>query len=159
MSTQVAKLEALLQRVQRNRDQPRAAAPAASAPAARASVAQPVPVAVPVASPQPAAARAGKASLPQPVSFAKPAAQPVQSSKAPVEPARPKVAASPLQAAVESRLSRPGGAVEEIRGEMLSVEEPVASGKPIAQVVSKHPPTVALSFGELLRRSLALRPR
>jgi hypothetical protein len=30
--------------------------------------------------------------------------------------------------------------------------------KPIAHVVSPHPPAVALTFGELLRRSLALRP-
>jgi hypothetical protein len=96
------------------------------------------------------------------VSFGKPSAQPLQPAqpKAAPEPARPKAAPSPLQAAVESRVSRPGqGPVEEVRGQLLELDEPVASTKPIAQVVSKHPPTTALAFGELLRRSLALRPR
>jgi len=34
-----------------------------------------------------------------------------------------------------------------------------APSKPIAQVVSKHPPSTPASFGDLLRRSLSARPR
>jgi len=46
------------------------------------------------------------------------------------------------------------------QGEPLIIDPPIPQpSKPVAQVVSKHPPSVALSFGELLRRSLSLRPR
>jgi hypothetical protein len=42
----------------------------------------------------------------------------------------------------------------------MLVDPPVAQpSKPIVQVVSKHPPTASSSFGELLKRSLSLRPR
>ena len=45
-------------------------------------------------------------------------------------------------------------------GEPLIIDPPVPQpSKSVVQVVSKHPPSVALSFGELLRRSLSLRPR
>jgi len=45
-------------------------------------------------------------------------------------------------------------------GEPLIIDPPVPQpSKPVVQVVSKHPPSMALSFGELLRRSLSLRPR
>ena len=44
-------------------------------------------------------------------------------------------------------------------GAML-VDPPLSQpSKPIVQVVSKHPPSVAANFGELLKRSLSLRPR
>jgi hypothetical protein len=44
-------------------------------------------------------------------------------------------------------------------GTLVADVAPAEPSKPIAHVVSTHPPFTSLSFGELLRRSLSLRPR
>jgi hypothetical protein len=44
-------------------------------------------------------------------------------------------------------------------GRVLAEPNTTEPTKPIVQVVSKQPPVAAASFGELLKRSLSLRPR
>ena len=151
MSSQVNRLQALLQRVEDNRKKPRAAAVATPAPELR-----PAP-----------AARAAPA----------PAAAPVRAAPPPEQRPKPK-AATPLEMAVEGRMSQPVSPQPEVKRPMpqttpkiAAVAAPVSEGvllvegtmaepsKPIVHVVSKHPPSTALSFGDLLRRSLSLRPR
>jgi hypothetical protein len=152
MSRQVDRLQALLQRVEDNRKKPRAVA--AFAPEA---------VPAPVAAPAPPAVRAPAA----PVRSAAPAPEQRPKPKAP----------TPLEMAVEGRISQPAMPPPEAKPQLpptrprvaavapapqgvLLVEGTLAEpSKPIAHVVSMHPPSTALTFGELLRRSLSLRPR
>jgi hypothetical protein len=69
--------------------------------------------------------------------------------------------------AVEGRLGSPAaqGAASmqqqpaSYEGRVVADPQPVQPGRPIAHAVSMHPPSQALTFGELLRRSLSLRPR
>jgi hypothetical protein len=69
------------------------------------------------------------------------------------EPSAPQRRAAPA-AAAEPLTTR------QVSDSPIIIDPAVAqASKPVAQVVSKHPPSVALSFGELLRRSLSLRPR
>jgi hypothetical protein len=44
-------------------------------------------------------------------------------------------------------------------GRVLADPTPPTVTRPIVQAVTKHPPTTGHTFGEMLRRSLALRPR
>jgi hypothetical protein len=148
--------------VQRNRAVPRGAN--------GAQLAQPVPAAidrprieppVPVVSPRvPAAAAPAPAAAPAAISM-------------PGQPARAKPAPTPLEMALEGRASRqperPPPAAEAAPitfappapqgGRVLAEPVTAEPTKPIVQVVSKQPPHAAASFGELLRRSLSLRPR
>jgi hypothetical protein len=175
MNAQVDRLQALLQRVNDNRQKPRAVAPApvaAAGPTAR-MMAGPKASAAPQA---PGAARPAPAAMPT-----KPQMVPGSSAA----DARPKPKApTPLELAVEGRISqplaqppvRPGAVVSRApapapapaavaaarpvyEGSMVADVAPAEPSKPIAHVVSTHPPFTALSFGELLRRSLSLRPR
>jgi hypothetical protein len=169
---QVERLSALLARVQRNRSLPRgdngavsktqagvgapAAPPAPAKPRVETAKVAPAPVPPPKAAPAPAPAQMA-APVPPPAAA----------------PARGKAAPTPLEMALEGRLSRPmetatqppevvppPAATAPVReGRVLA--EPIVPepSKPIVQVVSKQPPHTVASFGELLRRSLSLRPR
>jgi len=186
MSDQLQRLEALLERIQQNRGgtsagggaapvqaiaaaKPRvepavSARPASTSGAPRAKAAptplelalegrasrltpqQPVPkpaVAAPVAPAAPA--------RPAPAAPARAAAQP-----APAAPAAP----APAPARAQVYQNAPAPAPAPVREGRVLAEPTVAEPtKPIAQVLSKQPPIAALTFGELLRRSLSLRPR
>ncbi len=146
MSGQVDKLHNLLTRVQENRTQPRAQA-VAPAPAA----VEPEP---------PAAQRATRASSPLEMAVAgeldraQPAPAPAPPAAAPAPPAAAPAppAAAPAPAPAPAPASPEGGIV-------LADPNPVEPARSVAQVVSKSPVGTDLSFGELLRRSLSLRPR
>ena len=162
MSTQqVERLTALLARVQRNRNSSR------GGNGARA--------------PQPVAAIAPPAAVPAPRRAEVPVpSAPAPTAPAPTAPARGRHAPTPLEMALEGRVSQPA----ERFARPIDVAAPVAApvpapvpaparaagrvlaepitpepSKPIVQVVSKQPPHAAASFGELLKRSLSLRPR
>jgi hypothetical protein len=53
----------------------------------------------------------------------------------------------------------PAAAPAPTEGRVLAEPNTAEPTKPIVQVVSKQPPPAAASFGELLKRSLSLRPR
>src|SRR6185295_111636 len=105
---------------------------------------------------------------------------PAASARAePRQPDRGKPGATPLEMAFEDQLSgahaapqakpaqqpapasfSPQAAASAVREGAMLVDPAVPQpSKPIVQVVSKHPPSVASTFGELLKRSLSLRPR
>lgn len=162
MSTpQVQRLEGLLARVQKNRLSERAAAPTtASAPTQRVEVATPAlelpkppsplehaveaKVAAPAVAPQPVVSMKPVAvGAPAPTSVAA-KAQPVATPAAAPAPARPVVAAKPtVDPNAPARV----------------ITSPAPPSAPIAATASPHPTMDGPSFGELLRRSLALRPR
>ena len=54
---------------------------------------------------------------------------------------------------------RPSRAPVEAEGSILSAPPAPHSTRPVAQVVSRHPAAENATFGQLLTRSLALRPR
>jgi len=83
-------------------------------------------------------ARAADAAAAMPAPFSMPAAAPAQ---------RPEPRPDP-------RAELEGGA-----GRVLADPTPPQLTRPIVQATTKHPPTQPNSFGELLKRSLALRPR
>jgi hypothetical protein len=161
MTTQVDRLETLLARVQQNRQRPRAASPDALA-AKQVAGAPMAPVAAAPSPPRAAPNRADTRPLkPQPAPSA-------------AQAAPPRPAATPLEMAVEGRLSSPSAhgagqvsmpqqpppaAPVSYDGRVLVDPQPAPAGRPIVQVVSMNPPSQALTFGELLRRSLSLRPR
>jgi translation initiation factor IF-2 len=165
------------------------AAPVAAAPVPRPRVEQPpaAPPAAPAARPRveqaPAAPVAAapapkpRAEQPPPAPIAPPAARPrtEQPQPAPASaPPRAKPALTPLEMALEGRAGQPA---TPLRQQLIdSVPPPAAApmrdvgrvlaepstpepSKPNVQVVSKQPPHAVASFGELLRRSLSLRPR
>jgi hypothetical protein len=80
-------------------------------------------------------------------------------------PARPNLPGStPLEMALEGEVARAAAVhasehAPEIEGRVIADPAPPMPSKPIAQAVTKHPPTTGSTFGELLKRSLALRPR
>jgi hypothetical protein len=165
MSTQVERLEALLERVRENRGQPRAGAPAQPAAPARFEAAAPAP-ARPAPPPAPAAARAE----PRQADRAKPGATPLEMAfedqlSGPHAPPQAKPAPQPAPASFKPREAAPSFAQQSSaaaaprEGAMLVDPVVPQPSKPIVQVVSKHPPSVASTFGELLKRSLSLRPR
>jgi hypothetical protein len=159
MSTrQVERLEALLATVQRNRGAQRGdngAERVQQAPAVvRRTPAEPPPA--PVAAP---------VSAPPPPPPAPPAPAPAMA-----QPARARPAPTPLEMALEGRASGGVGKPERAapaapppspptEGRVLAEPNTAEPTKPIVQVVSKQPPAAAASFGELLKRSLSLRPR
>jgi hypothetical protein len=172
MSTQVDRLQALLERVQANRGRPRASAPAVQpAAAVRFDAPAPAPSASPPRHAPPAAPPAARAE-PRSADRARAGATPLEMAfedqlsgahaapqAKPAQPAarEPAPSFSPREAASSREPAAPAVASRE--GAML-VDPPVPQpSKPIVQVVSKHPPSVASNFGELLKRSLSLRPR
>jgi hypothetical protein len=76
-------------------------------------------------------------------------------------PARPSAPGStPLEMALEGEVARAAAAhALEIEGRVIADPAPPIPSKPIAQATTKHPPASGNTFGDLLRRSLALRPR
>lgn len=178
MNTQVERLEALLVRVQENRQRPRPAAaarkpaPAIAAPSlneTRRGV--PAPAAPPVSarpaeSPLrsvPAIETRGKPKSATPLELAveEGILQPAQAEppRAPAAPA-PVVAAPVAPAPAAPRAARQAAAKPPpTEGVVLVDVAPTTPSKPIVQVLSPHPPQAASTFGELLRRSLSLRPR
>jgi hypothetical protein len=186
MSASVQRLEALLQRVQHNRKLPRAAAPAsggvvhtavgnpAPAPARAMSVA-----AAPQGQAASMAARPVRERTSTPLEMAvegelnRPGVTQAEAPAAPVrsvmqEPRRapaqevPRRVQEPLAPTPQPmpRVSvpqrQPVQAASPTRIESSSIAPP---SRPIANVVSKHPSTDPASFGQLLARSLRLRPR
>jgi hypothetical protein len=167
MNVQVQKLEELLERVQRNRAKPRvgsAAAPAAARPAVASE-----PEIVVAHEP---AVEAPPMAQPAPAREEKPAARERISQPAPAPAARGKYP-TPFEEAVEEQLAQPeparqpAAAPEPVRTARLTPGRPLritpaeltrAAGA-VASVVSPHPDAEAATFGELLRRSLSLRPR
>ena len=118
----------------------------------------------------PARPPAGAAPVPRPP--VRPITEPIAPSATASRPAR-----TPLELAVETKLERPsthpnlqssGPAVPSpVTFHRSTSDEPVMLADPppptasrsIGQVVSKSAPIVAQTFGDLLRRSLSLRPR
>jgi hypothetical protein len=149
MSSQVDRLQALLHRVQQNRGKPRrdggageAGAPGRGAPSGR-------PASVAMQQREPTRPESRPAPGPEPRAASRMEQRDLHEAPTSVVP-RPRVDVPP-PAVTLSAMSQ---------GEPLIIDPPVPQlAKPVAQVVSKHPPSVALSFGELLRRSLSLRPR
>jgi hypothetical protein len=147
MSTQVERLQALLERVEHNRQKPRA-------PQATARAMSEVSAA---AAPMAAASREVAVSRP-----AAPVAQPAPARPAASSPQRHVVAQEVVAPARVPRAAEPAAAKAPAAPNQPSLlVDPVLEtpSKPIAQVVSKHPPSTTLSFGDLLRRSLSARPR
>ena len=183
MSTQVERLQALLQRVQENRGRLRVAgeaplranAPAMSLPVQAHAAARPRPDSASFAGFElpPAAAPAEHRPEPRVPDRSKPGATPLemafedQFNMPPLQvaqpvPSQPKPPPQPQRAASRPAelmaAAAPVGAGTD-DGFLLADPEPPKPSKPVAQVISKQPPMSAPSFGELLRRSLSLRPR
>jgi len=146
MSSQVDRLQALLHRVQQNREKPRPDGGGGElGPRERgAPSGRPVPMAA-----APMAAAPMAAPGPDPRAASRPEQRDPREVPTSTFP-RPRVDVPPPAATLSATS----------HGEPLIIDPPVPQpSKPVVQVVSKHPPSVALSFGELLRRSLSLRPR
>jgi hypothetical protein len=185
MSQQVERLQALLDRVQRNRAAPRNGAPvparaaAVAAPAAQRPAMPPPPEAIAqIATPAPTTSP-GRKTAPTPLEMAfEGRASRAQSMDAPTQPIAiapmaptpapapaPRAQAPAAAPAPRAPVAQPApapapkAAPAPVEGRVLAEAGEVQATKPIAQVVSKQPPIAALSFGELLRRSLSLRPR
>jgi len=175
----VEKLEALLARVQHNRDVPRMApsAPAfASEPQEESFEDPPSLVPEPSFAPEPARPQA---AVPVPRPPVRPITEPI------AMPTASRPARTPLELAVENKLERPSthpnlqppqpvqpsgpAAVPPpvAFARPASSDEPVILADPppptasrsIGQVVSKAAPIASQTFGDLLRKSLSLRPR
>lgn len=153
MSSQVDRLQALLGRVQQNRAKARPDGGFGThgmrdraAPSGR-PLAAPAPMA---AAPKREPARAESRPAPPP--------EPRAASR--VEQRDPRENATSGYPRPQLEAQPPAVTMSASHGEPLIIDPPVPQpSKPVVQVVSKHPPSVALSFGELLRRSLSLRPR
>lgn len=176
-AAQVQKLEALLQRVQHNRGRartPGANVTAAGVPAPAAQLApEPARAAsMGAAAAASVAARPARERLSTPLEMAvegelnRPASAPAPRAPsqaqqpprpAPAQPARqaPEPRAPTPQPMPRASVAQPAAA-QPSRIDSASIAPP---SKPIANVVSKHPSTEASSFGQLLSRSLRLRPR
>jgi len=72
---------------------------------------------------------------------------------------RPQPLPEPVAPPVEARRQAPPAPEPEIGGRVLADPTPPQPTRPIVQAVTKHPPTQPHTFTELLKRSLALRPR
>jgi hypothetical protein len=174
MSGAIQKLEGLLARVQRNRNAPR---PTRAAEAARPSsgmplemavegelehpleLSQPKAVVTPEARPAPAAARAEPTPAaraeptPAPAARAEPTPAPaVRAEPAPAPAARPEPTPAP---AARAEPAPPAPA----RAEPVVAPAPAVASAPIARATSPAPRRAPATFGELLERTLGLRPR
>jgi hypothetical protein len=156
MSGHAERLQELLARVQGNRAQSRDEHDEASAgpvvvsdPPIEidpfASMAPAPFAAAPKASPHPASPPGTAAATPLELAIED---EVVRASREPVRAAAPSPAA-PAQAA-------PAASAQ---GRTLADPAPMAVSRPIAQSGAKHPPASGQTFGDLLRRSLSLRPR
>lgn len=167
--SEVQRLESLLSTIQQNRLKPRAGATPAglniAQPVAEAAHDAEISFADAAPSLPPAAASSGPkpeltrstAATPTPIERAfegELSAQAAVSSGSTgtLPTAAPAASATPTDLAAPAR---DGGVVREA----LNVPAPPAPGKPIAQAASSAPSMEEVSFGELLRRSLSLRPR
>ncbi len=140
----VEKLEALLERVQRNRAAPRTAAKAAPTTPKRAPSPLELAVEKELSSP-PAAAPSPRRSS-RPASPPRQTPQPRAARHAPLSEA-PKTTPS-----IPVSLAEPPGPVP------LEVPPRQSSGRNVAQIVTQAEPAVPLTFGALMDRTLALRP-
>jgi len=175
MNAQVKKLEELLELVQRNRDGSRrdslvtasapapAAAPAVEraepwrAPTARAQVEVVEAPSSPPSRPEPGRKPAAREriSAPEAVPAAR-AGQPARLEPVVEErPAAPQTAAPRLIAPEPARSAR----MTPAKPFRVSPAELTKAAGAVASVVSPHPDAKPVTFGELLRRSLSLRPR
>jgi hypothetical protein len=180
-AVQVERLEALLVRVQRNRTQPRPASGDNGRSRDEASF-----EGVTSQRPAPEPIQAAQARPPAPLAPPEMSAPPVPRPQmraiteplAAPGPGASRPARTPLEMAVENKLERPSthphlqpsaavtvpqpvsfarsGSDEPV---MLADPPPPQASRGIGQVVSKSPPIAAQTFGDLLRRSLSLRPR
>ena len=161
----VEKLEALLVRVQRNRTQPRNGAGASqgfareasfeAAPAPQAPRPPVRPIAEPIAQSPATASRPARTPLEQAVEnkLERPSTHPhLQAVPSPQSPAQ-----SAASAPVPQPLSFAKAGAEE--PSLVVDPPPPAATRSVGQVVSKQPLIASQSFGDLLRRSLSLRPR
>jgi len=105
--------------------------------------------------------RGTEATLPdQPAVMPLPAVAPALGNK-PTPPAHPAARAATSVAQRPAPAPAPPAQAAAPPAEGLVLADPVlgSPAKPIAQVVSKHPPLATPSFSDLLRRSLSARPR
>lgn len=187
--TAIDRLQDLLGRVQRNRrasGAPHAPAPPMARAGASAAIRDSLPAALdpevlaqdefplepergsipisldPTSSPPPAVQVPRAAAVPYEARMSRP--QPVPDAYAPAEFGD--LAESPRSAPPEPEHASFGQSYEERLGEFPPAEGSVITAppvpqptRPIAQVVSRHPPVEPLTFGKLLGRSLSLRAR
>jgi hypothetical protein len=162
---QVGRLEALLAKVQKNRQAPRGGVHADSGISLSAGAGDGGRGVLESAPERPRAA----------VEAPRKAEPPERAPAAPAQ-ARPAVAADsrnsrveeesvppPLPAARPAAAQRPAveassPANQPIVPRVIEPDPPRTSGRPIAQLVSKHAPPVDATFGAMLKRSLSLRP-
>jgi hypothetical protein len=77
-------------------------------------------------------------------------------------PAVSPIVSPPARAQAPAAAPQPAAAAQPAQrrdGVVLADPMPATPGRPIAQTLSKQPPVVPVSFGDLLKRSLSLRPR
>jgi hypothetical protein len=176
--TPLDKLGSLLDRVQRNRQEPRprsaglgfgstqAAAPANSQNVPHAATAATAPR--PPEAARPRLATPAEAAPPPPPR--RPPASPLEQALAvevqrevpqmPSAPPPPLPAAEPRPPQAVSRRPSPIEAVapDAIVPRLIDPDPPREVARPIAQLVSKHAPAADATFGAMLKRSLSLRP-
>ena len=156
MNAQVERLEGLLARVQSNRSKPRVGL----APVAAAA---PAPTAAPRVEPARSARRRQSTPLEMALEeqLSKPAVAPAPvTARQPAPPPRPAAAAPPVVAPPVVAPPKPPPSIRPAVAGPDHVEEvPVVQpSRPIVHVISSHPPIQGETFGEILRRTLALRP-
>ena len=165
MSTDVEALQQLLARVQHNRAQPRAAVSdmQAQSSSPQGMRAQPIalpesddyaaPLAAPLAAPVPVAVEAPQAPL----------AQETPRRSVPIdllpEPTTAVQFGRPQPLTMPSEMPASSPAAVRVQGAVIAEPVPAAPSRPIAETVSKSPQLRPMTFGDLLWRSLALRPR
>ena len=161
MNARVQKLEALLERIQRNRDKPRSGS-SASAPFAAPLAAPAAERAAPRAAP---ASRAPVAAVERPSvrSFRpRPEKKRAPRVEKPAQP-EPAVEQPPLHPEPASQPAAPkrvrAARVTPGKPFRVSPAELTKAAGAVASVVSPHSDPEPVTFGELLRRSLSLRPR
>ena len=155
--TQLQRLEALLTRVQENRSKPRLAVFAGAAQPAPAADQKPA-----IAQPAAKAAIEQRAPIAPAVEPKKPAAH-VEKPAAVAAPASPQPSTSHTTPGVAAPQTAPEAVVQKaakapLQAERVELAVPAVKGA-VAAVVTQAPALRELSFGELVGRSLALRPR
>jgi hypothetical protein len=149
--TQISRLNALLERVQQNRQRPGSTKSGAGDVVNASSTAQGL--AAPAAAPR---------LPPEPPRLSTPSARSIEPPAAKPPSVRPPPAPDPRReppARVAPRPPQPAPlAADEIVPRIIEADPPREAGRPIAQVVSKHAQPVDATFGAMLKRSLSLRP-
>jgi outer membrane biosynthesis protein TonB len=161
MSTaQIQRLEGLLARVQQNRQARPVGSVGADASSSSFEMDEPA-FETPKAKlePMPEPRMSTKPVQPTPVAAPVVSIKPVPVA-APVAKAAPQPVAKPVTPEVAVARSIPvASPAVDPNAPARVVTSPAPPSAPIAQTTSAHPTMDGLSFGELLRRSLALRPR